>query len=318
MPIPTSRQGESVPLVTSPPPTTGLPCAGDPGPGEPERGELLGRAAGPRRGHRFGTDEAGGLLAAPAEARLDRARDPRRGRCRRGGSRPPGAGCRARRAPPARPPGARARPTAARRRRAPPGSPRRPRRCSPVPPTSAGAPPRTRSPQVEPGGQRARLRAPARCRAPAGPARRASRSPRAGRAPSTSRPVAWRLEPGEVLVVVGRVGDGQIAIGLEPVGEEVVEHAAVLAAQHAVLRAPDADRETSLLSRRCSRPSASGPLVSISPMCETSKTPARSAHGDVLGSRVPAYSTGISQPAKATILAPASRCRSNSGVLRRV
>ena len=45
-------------------------------------------------------------------------------------------------------------------------------------------------------------------------------------------------EPGEVLVVVRRVRDGEEAVLAEPVGEQVVEHAAVLAAQHAVLRAP--------------------------------------------------------------------------------
>ena len=46
-----------------------------------------------------------------------------------------------------------------------------------------------------------------------------------------------RLEPGQVALVVGGVGDGQIAIRPEPVGEEVVEHAAVLVAEQRVLRA---------------------------------------------------------------------------------
>ena len=44
-------------------------------------------------------------------------------------------------------------------------------------------------------------------------------------------------EPGEVALVVGGVCDGQeVAVG-EPVGEQVVEHTAVLAAQDAVLSA---------------------------------------------------------------------------------
>ena len=37
--------------------------------------------------------------------------------------------------------------------------------------------------------------------------------------------------------MVGGVGDRQVAVGVQAVGEQVVEHAAVLAAQHAVLRA---------------------------------------------------------------------------------
>ena len=39
--------------------------------------------------------------------------------------------------------------------------------------------------------------------------------------------------------MVGRVGDGQVALVAEPVGEEVVEDATVLAAEHRVLRAAD-------------------------------------------------------------------------------
>ena len=39
--------------------------------------------------------------------------------------------------------------------------------------------------------------------------------------------------------MVRRVGDRQEAVGAQAVGEEVVQHAAVLAAQHAVLRAAD-------------------------------------------------------------------------------
>ena len=46
-------------------------------------------------------------------------------------------------------------------------------------------------------------------------------------------------EPGEVPLVVGGVGDGQVALVAEPVGEEVVEDAAVLAAEHRVLGAAD-------------------------------------------------------------------------------
>src|SRR3954468_268232 len=72
--------------------------------------------------------------------------------------------------------------------------------------------------------------------------------------------------------------------------------------------------ETSLERRRWSSSAACGPSVSISPIWETSKTP------DDLRTRrcsalIPSYSTGISQPANGTSLAPASTCASYSGVL---
>src|SRR4051812_30729954 len=63
--------------------------------------------------------------------------------------------------------------------------------------------------------------------------------------------------------------------------------------------------------------SASGPLVSISPMCETSKTPAR-LRTATCSWRIPSYCTGISQPANGTSRAPARSWRSNSGVRRSV
>ena len=79
---------------------------------------------------------------------------------------------------------------------------------------------------------------------------------------------------------------------------------------------PSAILETSLESRRCSSLRASGPLVWISPMCETSKIPhaLRTARCSCL---TPSYCTGISQPAKSTIFAPAWTWRSNRGVRRR-
>ncbi len=41
--------------------------------------------------------------------------------------------------------------------------------------------------------------------------------------------------------MVGSVGDGQIALRLQAVGEKIVDHTAPLVAQHAVLRAADRD-----------------------------------------------------------------------------
>ena len=51
-----------------------------------------------------------------------------------------------------------------------------------------------------------------------------------------------RAKPRQVALVVGGVRDRQVALGVQTVGEEVVEHAAVLAAKHAVLSAADGDR----------------------------------------------------------------------------
>ena len=71
--MPCSRLGESVPEVTSPPPSTGLPWRAMPG---PVRTNGTSFSCGPASrvvGDRLGADEAGGLLHAPAEAGLDRA-----------------------------------------------------------------------------------------------------------------------------------------------------------------------------------------------------------------------------------------------------
>ena len=130
-----------------------------------------------------------------------------------------------------------------RARRARSAAPRRPRPCSPCRRRARRARRRRCSSAVREAraaARRRRARATQR-RAPAGPGRRASRSRRAGRSPSTSKPSAWRSEPGEVARVVGGVRDGQEAVRRQPVGEEVVEHAAVLVAQHGVLRAAVGD-----------------------------------------------------------------------------
>ena len=118
--------------------------------------------------------------------------------------------------------------------------------------------------------------------------------------------------------MVRGVGDRQEALGPEPVGEEVVEHAAVVAAEHRVLRPALGDRA----SRRSTAaagagPRRPGPRVSISPMCETSNIPAPVRTATCSG-RIPSYCTGISQPANGTSLAPARSWRSKRGVRRRV
>jgi hypothetical protein len=78
---------------------------------------------------------------------------------------------------------------------------------------------------------------------------------------------------------------------------------------------PSGMRLTSLDSIRWRNRSASGPRVSTSPMCETSKTPTLFLTA-MCSSLMPLYWTGISNPANGIIRAPAARCRSCSGVLR--
>ena len=48
-------------------------------------------------------------------------------------------------------------------------------------------------------------------------------------------------EPLQVALVIGGVGDRQIAVGVQAVGEQVIQYPTVLAAQHAVLRPVDRD-----------------------------------------------------------------------------
>ncbi len=68
---------------------------------------------------------------------------------------------------------------------------------------------------------------------------------------------------------------------------------------------PTAIFATSFESSRCSSASAPGPRVSIWPMCDTSNMPT-SVRTAMCSGRTPSYCTGISQPAKSTILAPAA------------
>src|SRR4029078_12150777 len=93
MPMRTSRHGDSVPLVTTPPPSIALPGRGMPRPVRRNgRRRAAGRAsppapagaapgaplaplapeATPHAAHRAGADEPRALLAAPAEPALDR------------------------------------------------------------------------------------------------------------------------------------------------------------------------------------------------------------------------------------------------------
>src|ERR1700682_5789102 len=63
---------------------------------------------------------------------------------------------------------------------------------------------------------------------------------------------------------------------------------------------------------------APGPLIMMSPMCETAKipTPLRTARCSFMSPPVAGYSTGMSHPPKSTILAPRLRCIALRDVLR--
>ena len=74
----------------------------------------------------------------------------------------------------------------------------------------------------------------------------------------------------------------------------------------AYCEAPTWSWPTSLEIRRWSSAPACGPVVSIWPMCETSKTPA-AVRTATCSARMPsAYWTGISQPANGTSRADAA------------
>ncbi len=211
--MPTPRHGESVPLVTSPPPTHRVALARDAGAVDRERDELLRRAGRAHGAHGLGADEAGVLLAAPAEPGLDRAAldaqvvavEVKAGLQAQRVARGEPGGRRRR--------GARARPTAPGRRRARAAARRRPRRCSRCR-TRAPRRAASRRPRARPSCARAaaRRRSPARSRARAGPARRASRSRRCGRPPRASQAAGVRAKPLQVALVVGGVGDRQVAL----------------------------------------------------------------------------------------------------------
>ena len=99
-------------------------------------------------------------------------------------------------------------------------------------------------------------------------------------------------------LAVGRVGHDQEALVGDAVDDQVVDDPAVVGADHAVVRAAVgeprrvADQRGGEPGRR--RP---GPLTQTSPMCDRSNSPARSRTARC-SSRMPAYWTGISQPAK--------------------
>ena len=121
------------------------------------------------------------------------------------------------------------------------------------------------------------------------------------------------LEPREVALVVRRVRHGEEAVRAEPVGEQVVEHPAVLAAQDGVLgaalaRAGDVVGEQALEQRL----RAGTRRLDLAHVRDVEDP--RGSRTARCSSRMPAYWTGISQPANGTSRAPAATWRSYRGV----
>ncbi len=76
---------------------------------------------------------------------------------------------------------------------------------------------------------------------------------------------------------------------------------------------PSSSAATSLHVRCCTVSNAFGPRTRISPMCDTSKRPARVRTARCSSAR-PEYSTGMSHPPNDTIFPPRARCLSHRGV----
>ena len=236
--------------------------------------QLLGRALGARRGDRLGADEAGPLLAAPAEAGLDRVALGRQVVAVQVESRPRAAACRGRRARRGR----------RRRRAARPRSPARPRGRSAARPRPRRC---SRCRRRAPGGRRSRTAATRIRGGSSTPQRRGDDRARVRALHGEHRVAVGDVadgdveaaapapEPGEVGLVVGGVGDEQVAVAAEPVGEEVVDDARRPRCRgRSTGRPPSSIAATSLESTRCRKASAPGPSTSTSPMWETSNIPA--------------------------------------------
>ena len=95
----------------------------------------------------------------------------------------------------------------------------------------------------------------------------------------------------------------------EPVDDQVVDRAPLLVQQERVLGVPLADPVEVVGERRLPEAQRLGPRTSSWPMWETSKTPAPRRTARCSG-MMPSYCSGISQPAKGTIRAPAATWRS--------
>src|SRR6185437_10955027 len=114
----------------------------------------------------------------------------------------------------------------------------------------------------------------------------------------------------------GGVHDEQDVVVGEPVGDQVVDRAAVLVEQQRVLRPAGLDPVDVVREHPLHERDRAGAAHLELAHVETSKTPAWVRTAWCSG-MTPWYCTGISHPAKGTIRAPAATWRSRSGVCRR-
>ena len=248
--MPTSMQGERVPLVTTPTVvvvvSTAHPARGMPCPVKTNGASFSSVPCSACSRSRVSADEVGVERARPLEPGLDRRALGAESRCRRAGSRPPVAACRARPGPQGTTPASSsASQTAV-------AVARLDQQLDAVLARVAGAAHERRRTRD----RRLGVAEAIRDLALLGPRPRISTARRPlqrehrvlGGDVGDLHPVeavGLPREPVEVAVGVGRVHDGQealLAVGRgEPVGEQVVQHAAVLAAQQRVLRAARLD-----------------------------------------------------------------------------
>ncbi len=285
-PAPTSRHGRERAAGNRPRDLAagehGVALAGDARPREDERGEALGGAGLAGGRHRLGADEARVLLAAPPEPGLDRIAvlaqviaveveadlEPQGvagGRAPRASPRPPAARPRGR-APRRAGRGSRLRPLPCSPCRRPGPRRRRPRAAKPVRIRAGSSEPRT-SPAI--------VRASGPCTASIAHSEIES-------ATSASNPSGMLAKPPEVALVVGRVGDRQVAILGEAVGEQVVEDAAVLPAEHRVLGAADLELRDVVGEQSLKQVEGAGPRGLDLAHVGDVEHPAAGPHRDVL------------------------------------
>ena len=282
--------------------------ARDPAPGDRERRQPLGGPGGARRGDRLGADEARLLLAAPAEAGLDRVAvlgevvaveveadlEPQGV----AGGEPGRHGPRLDQRRPQR------------RRRARLDQDLDPvlarvagpadERLGPGDGERRGPHPGRQLVVGEPGDDRAGIRS-------LDGEHRVVAEPVAELGVEVARVLA---EPLQVALVVGGVGDRQVAVVGEPVGEQVVEHPAVVAAENRVLGAADGDLGDVVGEQPLEqRPRRRGRRSRSRPCARRRRRRTTSAPRGARRGR-PRTATGISQPANGTSFAPASTCAS--------
>jgi hypothetical protein len=130
---------------------------------------------------------------------------------------------------------------------------------------------------------------------------------------TSSQPATCSLNPGKIFFDVRGVDDDTHMGARQTIDQAIVDDATVGAADWRVERLAIGKPEHVVATNRLACSMAFSPSNSNSPIWLTSKSPAASRTLRC-SSTIPLYCRGIANPAKSTILPPASRCRSNRGV----